>query len=1115
MVNKLIQLSIDTLLAGTDAIADLLQFTARIGCRREPGGNARHVPTACHVPTTGVPTTGGCSRWRRGMALLVLLAIGVCWSPSLSAQTPPSVMPQIVASSPIRASGDTVYRWQDDGAQVSLLEGDCLLLHGDRQMKASRILIVSDGPQGRVRNRLVIEGRIQANGKMDPIPRTATWMTTDDPAVQAPNYRGKPAQRPFLMEYLPDRSIEAMGKVQQVQFTQPVPDPGVTDDSAGTGSSIPRPNLAPTLAPLESLPINPPGNALQPAAELPAVSGLPLAGDAAPPVTFDDGATTGGPQFFFGGGNKSVEIDARGASNPPIFDGILRPETNEQIILARGGVTIRIRDVAAQLTDGTFMQFGTVTVSADRVVAWLPSLRNVFDGTTDLSAAEGELYLEGDIVFRQGDNVIYADSMYYNVTRETGMVLDAEAITTVPEYQGVVRLKAEVLQQVSRGNYQAFDAAVTSSRMGVPRYWLQSEKLEFYEKTRNVIDPRTGLLVADKDPFVRSNNSFVFLGGMPIFWWPQFSTSLERPVFYVTDIKIKNDNNFGTQVLLDWDVFQLFGIDNVPKGVDWELSTDYLSDRGPALGTHLDYDVPGFFGFLGRTRGRLDVWGISDRGRDRLGLDRLSVEPEEEFRGRALLRHRQQLQNDYEFIAQSGWISDRNFLEQYLENEWDNDPDHVTGLRLRKYYHNQLFDLAANAQVNDFFQETERLPALNHYLLGGSFLGERLNWQMHNHLSYSKLNVADDPKDPVQAANHFPLPGEVAAKGAVASTRQELSISLPVGPLNFRPIASFEAAHYGQAADGESLTRLLGQAGVQFNLPMVRIDPTIQSDLLNMRGLAHKLDWTAEYWYAESDKDLDELPLYDRLDDNAQEQFRRRFIGSTFGGLLPGEFDPRTYAFRQGIQRNVTSPSDVIADDLQQLRFGLHQRFQTKRGLPGRERIVDVVQFDIDTMLFPKSDRDNFGESVGPTTYDFRYHLGDRYSILSDGYIDFFDGGLRSISAGLRTSRPGVSDTYVGLLSLEGPISSTVLRTAYDYRLNEKWIFSGGATYDFGNTGTIGQSYGLTRIGESLLLRINVNVDSGRDNVGFGFLIEPRFFARNLGNIGGGLIPPPGIEGLE
>ncbi|MEO1615224.1 MAG: organic solvent tolerance protein OstA [Planctomycetota bacterium] len=1007
----------------------------------------------------------------------MFLLLACSTAKAIARQTGPSERTAAGENREISVKASMVYRWPIGNAQASLLEGDCVLTRRGRTIHADKILIVSDGPQGKVRNRIVIEGMYRENGRQEPQPRPAVWTTIDSPEIEG-RFRGRPAESPFLMQFLPPDSIKQVGgeAVAQVQFTEPVPDPNVT---LATPQTFPN-----------EMGLVPPSQSFQ-----------------------GNESSSRGNVFFFGGGTKGLEITARGAANPPSVGVMPRPETGESILVARGGVTLRIQDVSAQLSGGQLLNFGTVTISADRVVGWLPSLSNVFQGQADLSSAEGELYLEGDIVFRQGENVIYAESMYYNVSRETGMVLDAEAITTIPEYQGVVRLKAEVLQQVSRGNYLAFDAAVTSSRLGVPRYWLQSERLDFYEQTRTGIDQATGRVVADTDPFVRTTNSFIFLGGLPVFYWPRFTTSLERPVFYLRGAKVRNDNTFGTQVLLDWDVFQLLGISNVPEGVDWELSTNYLSDRGPAFGTNLDYDLPGFFGYPGRTRGILDVWGIDDTGVDRLGQGRLAVEPEERYRGRALWRHRQQLPGDFEFIGQLGWISDRNFLEQYFENEWDQSPDHVTELRLRKYYYNQLFDLAAQPQLNDFFMETERLPSLDHYLLGAN-LG-RLTWSMRNHVSYSRLNAADDPEDPVQAANHFPLPGEMDAEGILASTRQQLSLDLDLGPFSLRPIASFEAAHYGEAADGQSLTRLLGQGGLQINLPMVRVDPTIESALLNVRGLAHKMNWEAEYWYADSNADLDELPFYDPLDDNAQEQFRRRFIGDTFGGALPSRFDPRTYAFRHGIQRNVTSPSSVIADDLQQMRFGLSQRFQTKRGLRGRERIVDLVQFDVSTYLFPDADRDNFGETVGPTTYDFRYHLGDRFSILSDGYIDFFDDGLRSISAGLRASRPGVSDFYMGLLSLEGPVSSTVLRTSVDYRLNEKWIFSGGTTYDFGSAGNVGQSFGITGIGESLLVRLNVNIDPGRDNVGFGFVIEPRLFARRLGQIGGGMIPPPGLEGLE
>ncbi len=121
------------------------------------------------------------------------------------------------------------------------------------------------------------------------------------------------------------------------------------------------------------------------------------------------------------------------------------------MILARGGVTVLIRDVTAQLPTGELLELGTISLSADRIVGWLPLVTNLFNGTADISQAEGELYLEGDIVFRQGERIIYAESMYYNINLEQGMVLDAEAITTIPDYMGIVRLKAEVLQQVSRG----------------------------------------------------------------------------------------------------------------------------------------------------------------------------------------------------------------------------------------------------------------------------------------------------------------------------------------------------------------------------------------------------------------------------------------------------------------------------------------------------------------------------------------------------------------------------------------------------------------------------------------------------------------------------------------
>ncbi len=65
-----------------------------------------------------------------------------------------------------------------------------------------------------------------------------------------------------------------------------------------------------------------------------------------------------------------------------------------------------------------------------------------------------------------------------------------------------------------------------------------------------------------------------------------------------------------------------------------------------------------------------------------------------------------------------------------------------------------------------------------------------------------------------------------------------------------------------------------------------------------------------------------------------------------------------------------------------------------------------------------------------------------------------------------------------------------------NYKLNEKWVAAGGAAWDFSKIGSIGQTFSLTRIGESALVQVGINVDSGRDNVSFNFNIEPRFLPR-------------------
>lgn len=382
------------------------------------------------------------------------------------------------------------------------------------------------------------------------------------------------------------------------------------------------------------------------------------------------------------------------------------------------------------------------------------------------------------------------------------------------------------------------------------------------------------------------------------------------------------------------------------------------------------------------------------------------------------------------------------------------------------------------------------------------------------------MRAADAPLDPTELATFRPLAWEADVDGFKVATRNELDFPTQVGPVKVVPYVLGDATYWQEALDGNDLSRIYGQTGIRASLPMWRVDPSIQSVLWNVNGLAHKVTFEMDASYSASSQDLDELALYDPLDDDSQEAFRRRFASTTFGvppgGFVPLRYDERYFAFRSGMQGNVAAASSEIADDLAAIKFGIQQRWQTKRGMPGRERITDWITLDLQTILFPNADRDNFGADFGMFDYDFRWFIGDRFSLVSDGYFDFFSQGLRTASFGTIVSRPEVGNVFVGFRTIEGPISSNILSGALSYRMSDKWGIKAGGQVDFGATGTIGESVNLIYIGESFLWQFGFNYEVSRNNLGFNFGFEPRFGrGSRLFRPGGVAISPAGSRWLE
>ena len=936
------------------------------------------------------------------------------------------------------------------------------------------------------------------------------------------------------------RSLEsgANGSVQAVQFQtniSPPPQSAPLLVSPQTGAVIqsqPFPSTNPTA---NSLPSG--GNAI------PSNSSLfqqPFGAAQSGPTPLQDATPAGSelflspqaaaqaqPQSLSSNGSSAsspfgVDISARDSRvslNIKSFNNPNNP--NERVSIGTGGVRVVINDpqlAGAQVFAGDRSQ--QLVILADNIVQW--------QTTQPDGSQRRQFYIEGDVVFAKGQRVINSDRMYYDVELQQGTILNAEVLTPVPSYRGLVRLKAGVVQQVDANNLQAYGAAFTSSRLGVPRYWLQSESLGLNRATVQATDdvtgqplfnPQTGQPVSEDQYSVDSQANRVYVAGVPVFAWPRFQTTLDDPSIYLKRFAVNNDSVFGFQITTGWDLYQLLGLDT-PEDTEWIGILDYLSERGVGFGSEFTYQRDGLFGLPGRARGKYQSWFINDSGLDQLGQDRLDLEPEEDFRGRIKLDHRHDFAPGFRLRAEIGYITDRNFLEQFYEREWDNEKDATTGLWLERNLGTVSDHLIADIQVNDFVAQTTWLPRFDRFRIGQSLFNDRAVWHNHSHIGYGRLRAADPPENESELAIFNPLAWEADVEGVRAGTRQEIDFPIPFGPAKVVPYALGDVTYWQEDLSGNDLTRAYGQLGVRASLPMWRVDPSIQSTLWNVNGLAHKVNFDMDISYSDASQNLEELALYDQLDDNSQEAFRRRFAFNTFGispdGDIPLRYDERFFALRSGLQGNVTSPSAEIADDLALVKFGVRQRWQTKRGAPGREQIIDWITLDAQATLFPDANRDNFGADIGMIDYDFRWHVGGRFSILSDGYADTFGQGLRTVSFGGNLSRPGVGDLYLGVRSIEGPISSNVITTALNYRMSDKWGTKLSGQYDFGEAGSIGQSVSAIYIGESFLLQAGVNYDVSRDNVGIRFGFEPRFVPKpRLFRPGGQAIAPAGSRWLE
>ncbi len=797
------------------------------------------------------------------------------------------------------------------------------------------------------------------------------------------------------------------------------------------------------------------------------------------------------------GSTRRVQIRPR-SSDPLRFESFESSDTvpAEQVNVITGGVNVLVEGVQVPF-GGEVVSAGVIDISADRVVVWThagegPALEA---GSQVVQPGESKLqiYMEGNIVIRQKQNVIHATHAFFDANSDRALMLNAELRAFLPTTQGEFRVRAKRMRMLSQDRFHAQNAWATTSPYGEPGYRIEASDI-FVAPGPSLFsgtDPFTGQPVMKQSTWVTSHNNKFVIGDVPVFYLPKISGPAEDPGIPIRRAVVTNDSIFGVQVKTVWNMNRLFDIEKVP-GMEWDLLANYMSKRGPGIGTAIDY---GGTNNLGPYKGNGTGYYQYDNGRDNLGLDRRSLIPESEHRGEATFRHRQNLPGDALIFGEIGYLSDRNYLEQYHESRFDTDKDVETLLGARQDLGAYSGMFWGRADLLGFEATTDWLPRADLYSFSKPLFNGMIYWSSHSSAGYADTQQLRPPTDPNDPYTPLGLPYNTNASGVVAMSRHELAAPFMMGPINVEPFVMGEAAYWQQGYTSESVDRYLMNTGVRARLAATRVFPFVRNEILNLNGLAHKHDTFLEYAFTQSSRGLNDIAQYNEIDDNSQERFRARYTTQIFPGVIPAEFNPRNYALRNGAGLWTSAPYHEVADDFQALRIGFRDRLQTKVGPADAPRIRDWMIWEYGASYFPQASRDNFGQDFGLLYNHYRWNVSDRTSVLADANWDLFQTAQNLWSVGVLSQRSLRGSVYLGFRHVKatGYLDSQTLIGSYSYQMSPKWISTASYAYDVAASEARGSSLTVSRVGLDWILHFGLGFDFSKNNVGLGVSFEPRF----------------------
>lgn len=414
---------------------------------------------------------------------------------------------------------------------------------------------------------------------------------------------------------------------------------------------------------------------------------------------------------------------------------------------------------------------------------------------------------EGNARLEDENGVVTGEKIVYDFANKTGVIYNADFRAN--PYFG----KSKKVEKVSESEFVSKGGYFTTCSLDHPHFRLASKKINMFP--------------GDK---VRSKQTTLYLGAVPVVYLPRFNYSMKEPFMHV-QVEPGTRKDWGPYLLSAWRM-------NLTDKVSGKAFLDYRNKLGWGEGFELNY-VKTLFG-----KGDLKFYYTLETPPDQ------PTGPPKSDYNRYFTRWRHKWDIDErtninaEFLKitdqrrkeDRSYPSTRNFLQDYFFREYEKDTQPLSYALFHHAFNYSSLDVLLQIRTNHWFDQIEKKPEVNYNLpslqLGESpFYFESINQAG----TYNKkgAGIGDDLTDTrLDTKNTFSYPTKIAF-------------------IQFKPFVSSRQTFYDKGANGQTgIVRTIFYSGADMSTKFYRIFNVNTNFLgLDVNGLRHIITPTIGYLY--------------------------------------------------------------------------------------------------------------------------------------------------------------------------------------------------------------------------------------------------------------------------